>query len=53
MVGRRRKCKVKKMVNSVNGGKKKRMKEEKKKKRIREKAKQWGAKSRPPHLKLN
>ena len=33
MVGWRIKCKVKKMVNSVNGGKKKRMKEEARKTR--------------------
>ena len=43
MVGWRRKCKVKKKVNSVNGGKKKRMKEEAK--RTRESQKVGGQNS--------
>ena len=46
MVGWRIKCKVKKMVNSVNGGKKKRMKEDAKKNK-RESQKVGGQNSAP------
>ena len=51
MVGWRIKCKVKKMVNSVNGGKKKRMKEEAKKNK--RESQNVGGQNSAPTLKLS